>query len=69
MTDYCEGGTLQEIIDKNVEFNSEDVINQLAAGAKYLVEKLVVHRDIKPANVFLQGKLWKIGDFGFARYL
>lgn len=28
-----------------------------------------MHRDIKPENVFLQGKLWKIGDFGFARYL
>lgn len=28
-----------------------------------------MHRDIKPANVFLKGSQWKIGDFGFARFI
>lgn len=29
----------------------------------------IIHRDIKPANIFNQNGVWKIGDFGFARFL
>lgn len=38
-------------------------------ACQYLSEHLVIHRDIKPANIFLKGKEWKLGDFGFARYV
>jgi len=38
-------------------------------GCLYLESHLIIHRDIKPANIFLKGKEWKIGDFGFARYV
>jgi serine/threonine protein kinase len=34
-----------------------------------LESKLIIHRDIKPANIFVKNNVWKIGDFGFARYL
>lgn len=30
---------------------------------------MIIHRDLKPANIFLKDKTWKIGDFGFARYI
>jgi serine/threonine protein kinase len=49
--------------------NYDEVFDQLVEGCKYLEEKLIVHRDIKPANVFLKGSEWKIGDFGFARFI
>lgn len=38
-------------------------------ACKYLGDKLIVHRDIKPANIFLKDGTWKLGDFGFARFL
>lgn len=69
ITDYCEGGTLQDKIDKNAHLNWEQLVKQLVAGCNYLANNLIIHRDIKPANVFLQNGQWKIGDFGFARYI
>lgn len=45
------------------------MFQQLIEGCKYLAEMLIIHRDIKPANVFKKGKQWKIGDFGFARFI
>lgn len=29
----------------------------------------ILHRDIKPANIFNKQGIWKIGDFGFARFV
>jgi serine/threonine protein kinase len=56
------------LIEKKT-LNYDEVFDQLVEGCKYLEEKLIVHRDIKPANVFLKGSEWKIGDFGFARFI
>lgn len=69
ITDYCDGGTLQAYVDKKKLIDLEDLFQQLTEACKYLGEKLVIHRDIKPANVFKKGKQWKIGDFGFARFI
>ncbi|OXA61801.1 putative serine/threonine-protein kinase GCN2 [Folsomia candida] len=47
------------------------ILKQVAAGLRYVHEKLFIHRDIKPGNIFCKvgpsGDLtWKIGDFGLA---
>jgi serine/threonine protein kinase len=46
-----------------------DVFQQVMDGCQYLEKQLIIHRDIKPVNIFKKGNLWKIGDFGFARYV
>ena len=69
VTDYCEGGTLQNHIESNSALDWQRICQQLVDACRYLGHKLIIHRDIKPANIFCQAGQWKIGDFGFARFL
>ena len=32
-----------------------------------MVNNNIIHRDIKAANIMINDKVWKIGDFGFAK--
>lgn len=43
-------------------------MKQILNGYKYLMSKNILHRDLKPSNVMRFGNVWKIGDFGFAKY-
>ena len=45
------------------------MVRQLVCGFSELVAKKVVHRDLKPANIILHDGLYKIADFGFAKYV
>lgn len=29
----------------------------------------IMHRDIKPANIFIHNGVYKLGDFGFAKFI
>ncbi len=69
ITQYCEGGTLQSNLEGNKNLDWKTIFNQLLDACQYLEKKLIIHRDIKPANIFQRNNVWKIGDFGFARYL
>ena len=68
--EYCQGGSIQEMIDKNgpikmplIMTYAEQVIKALA----YCHAHNVAHRDIKPANILIDnyGRL-KLADFGLS---
>jgi len=83
ITDYCNGGSLQNFIDDHRGYPEnfpEDEVKiymvQIRNALEYLVSKNIYHRDIKPHNIFVNYKNnqrdhtsieLKIGDFGFAK--
>lgn len=67
--EYCPHGNLLEYIHqkkKVSEDNAIEIMEQIIAGYKHLIQKGIIHRDIKPANVMRVGNKWKLADFGFA---
>ncbi|CAD8121819.1 unnamed protein product [Paramecium sonneborni] len=55
-----------------------EIIQQILKGANALINNHIIHRDIKPENILVkiinkdqynQRKVYKIGDFGFTKYL
>lgn len=75
--EYCDGGNLQELIDKHKkskQYIDENTIKQIAikilTALDHIHRKNIMHRDLKPANIFLNknGDV-KIGDFGLAKKL
>ena len=45
-----------------------DLIQQLLQALAYLHRRGVHHRDLKPANILVHEGIFKICDFGFARF-
>ena len=67
---YCNGGDLQEHIEKKGRLTEKDSVyylQQLMNGFIELHRHNIMHRDFKPANVFLHNDQAIIGDFGFAK--
>lgn len=59
VSEYCDKGDLQSLIDLKLPFTEDFVIHvlfQLAMGVAYIHHQHVAHRDIKPANVFITSK-------------
>ncbi|XP_008309758.1 wee1-like protein kinase [Cynoglossus semilaevis] len=61
--EYCNGGTLSDIIaenDRRLSYPSElelkDLLLQVAQGLKYIHSTSLVHMDIKPSNIFISRK-------------
>lgn len=46
-----------------------DVVRQIISGFSELVREHIIHRDLKPANIMISDGVYKIGDFGFAKYV
>lgn len=70
ITEYCNGGTLDELLRKEKKLNESQaifVMKDLLNGFQEILKHNIVHRDIKPANVFVSDGRFKIGDFGFAK--
>jgi len=72
--DYCEGGTLRNLLDEDVQLHpmqSLKLIAQILSGLVHAHQRGIVHCDIKPENVLLQvsadGWIARISDFGIAR--
>ncbi|ORX37886.1 kinase-like domain-containing protein [Kockovaella imperatae] len=72
LMEYCEGGSLDGLINKMRKKNmqcSEHVLGRIAGavlrGLDYLHKRHIVHRDIKPSNIVLtrEGHV-KLCDFG-----
>ncbi|XP_070574675.1 serine/threonine-protein kinase Nek11-like isoform X3 [Ptychodera flava] len=76
ITEFCEGGDLDERITKakkqGKSFEQNQVMDwfvQLALAVDYMHGRRVLHRDLKTRNIFLKNNMCKIGDFGISRVL
>ncbi|KAJ2650292.1 Protein kinase of the Mitotic Exit Network [Coemansia sp. RSA 1250] len=69
--EYCEGGSLQNILSKFSKFPENLVgvyVSQILDGLAYLHSNAILHRDIKPGNILLlKDGIVKLADFGVAR--
>jgi serine/threonine-protein kinase len=72
--DYCEGGTLRDIIDGDGELclaGKIDLVYQILLGLDQAHKHNIIHCDLKPDNILLvprqQGWQVKVSDFGIAR--
>nr|WP_228014965.1 serine/threonine-protein kinase [Synechocystis salina] len=72
--DYCEGGTLRDIIDGDGDLcvaGKIDLVRQILLGLAQAHQHDIVHCDLKPENILLipGGEGWqvKVSDFGIAR--
>jgi len=66
--EYCEGGTLNNLLsDTSSCYEYLPIALDIANGMAYLHSKNVIHRDLKPANILLtKGNRAKIADFGMS---
>lgn len=71
ITEFCKNGDLKEVLKKRKfkEDEAFEVIRQILNGFHELVRERIVHRDLKPANILIHEGVYKIGDFGFAKYV
>ena len=62
--------SLQDEIDPRgalPETDTAEVLKQIAMGLSEVAD--LVHRDLKPANVLWHDGMWKVADFGIARFV
>ena len=72
VTEFCKDGDLKEALNKRKMFAEGDALNiffQILDGFQQLVNNGVIHRDLKPANILIHAGIYKIADFGFARFV
>ena len=68
VTEYCNGGTLKQYIQKNGKLDEDKsvlFVHKILEGYQHLVDKKIVHRDLKPANIMIHNDCPKIIDFGY----
>ncbi|KAJ1679927.1 Protein kinase of the Mitotic Exit Network, partial [Spiromyces aspiralis] len=70
--EYCEGGSLQSVLQRFGQFPEHLVglyTAQVLLGLEYLHHQGVIHRDIKAANLLsTKDGIVKLADFGVARF-
>lgn len=72
VTEFCKDGDLRQLLAKKKKLNENEALNifmQLVEGFKELNKHGVIHRDLKPANILLNNGVYKLADFGFARFV
>lgn len=76
VTEYCEGGTLRDLLETPTEISVEQklkIITDILDGLNQAHQEGIIHRDLKPENILLcvtaQGWNAKISDFGVAKIL
>ncbi|MGB1583045.1 MAG: protein kinase domain-containing protein [Solirubrobacterales bacterium] len=78
LLEYCEGGTLAELIDQHPGGMPEDLVNDVVIEVGQALVELhappleVAHRDLKPENIFIRTREpldLALGDFGLSMAL
>lgn len=74
LLEFQEGGTLGDMLEKQVKVSEEDtrmIVAQLLLTLDFMSRKNIIHRDLKPENILLHSRKQgvydiRIADFGFA---
>lgn len=70
--EYCNGGTLDKLLQKEGPFQEKKALfylRQIVEAFKVLSRSNIMHRDIKPDNILIHNGNLKIADFGFCKPL
>jgi serine/threonine-protein kinase ULK/ATG1 len=70
--EYCNGGTLDKLMQKEGPFPEKRALiffKQIVEAFKILSRSNIMHRDIKPDNILINNGTIKIADFGFCKPL
>jgi serine/threonine protein kinase len=70
--EYCNGGTLTQILEKRrflKEAEALKIFAQMVEAFKVLVKENILHRDLKPSNILFHDGVLKLADFGFCKEL
>ena len=69
LTEFCEGGTLDNVVLTGNEQKLTEVAVKIGAAIDFLSKKGILHRDIKPSNFFFADKEQTkviLADFGIS---
>jgi serine/threonine protein kinase len=69
---YCEGGSLEDLVNKSLKLNERIcriVFKQMVKGLQYLHRCGILHNDVKLENFLIGSNKVKICDYGLARRL
>lgn len=70
--EFCNGGTLDKLMQKEGPFSEKKslvYLRQIVEAFKVLSRNNIMHRDIKPDNILIHQGNIKIADFGFCKPL
>jgi eukaryotic-like serine/threonine-protein kinase len=72
VSQYMDGGTLRERLDREKQLPLDDVITigkTIASALQFAHERELLHRDVKPENILFGNGQACLADFGIARAL
>ncbi|EGR29999.1 protein kinase domain protein [Ichthyophthirius multifiliis] len=70
--EFCDGGTLEDIIKQKkiiCEKEAIHIFQQIINAFKCMFRENILHRDLKPSNILLHNGVIKVADFGFCKTL
>lgn len=68
--EYCDGGTLEDILQEKHHLSEAESIKyfkQLVNAFQSIYKENILHRDLKPSNILFHKHVVKIADFGFCK--
>ena len=67
ITEFCNGGTLEDIKKDISVIDSLSAIKQIAKGMHYVHSRKIIHRNLKPSNILINEGIMKIADFQISK--